>query len=155
MTAVYAVEMKRAERFEQYGMGLKHMTTDAMQLDDVDRVLIDWYEWSQGFRPVAGYAGADSTCRDFQISNQWMDYDDLSEAVDHQLLSTTGKAVEPIILALNLQYRVAVMTAVRNFSAGALVFLNPRSPETQDDDYAYAKAMMRPALFAKGLINGL
>jgi hypothetical protein len=131
------------------------MTTDAIPADDIDAVLIDWYEWSQGFRPVAGYKDADSTCRDFKISNQWMDYEDLSEVVDYQLLSATGEAVEPIILALGLQHRVAVMTAARNFIAGALVFINPRNPETQDADYAAAKAMMRPALFAKGLINRL
>ncbi|MFM0210434.1 hypothetical protein PQQ96_23815 [Paraburkholderia sediminicola] len=131
------------------------MTIDAIPADDVDAVLIDWYEWSQGFRPVAGYSGADSTCRDFKISNQWMDYEDLSEVVDFQLLSSTGAAVEPIILALNIQHRVAVMTAVRNFVAGAFVFTNPRSPATQDADYAAAKAVMRPALFAKGLIKRL
>lgn len=137
---------------EAVALGVK---AGAVPVDDVDAVLMDWYTWSQEFRPVAGYVGADSTCRDFKISNQWMDYEDLSEVVDYQLLSATGEAVEPIILTLNIQHRVAVMTAVRNFVAGALVFTNPRSPATQDADYAAAKAVMRPMLFAKGLIKRL
>ncbi|MDR8400098.1 hypothetical protein NE850_27695 [Paraburkholderia sp. USG1] len=147
--------MKHGERCEQYGKRQPNMTTNAIAADEIDAVLTEWYEWSQGFRPVAGYSGADSTCRDFKVSNQWMDYDDLSEVVDYQLKAATGEAVEPIILALNIQHRVAVMTAVRNFVAGSLVFKNPRSPATQDADYASAKAAMRPALFAKGLINRL
>jgi hypothetical protein len=155
MQTICAIGMKHGERCEQYGKRQNHMTIDAIPVDDIDAVLTEWYEWSQGFRPVAGYSGADSTCRDFKISNQWMDYDALSEVVDYQLLATTGEAVEPIILALNIQHRVAVMTAVRNFVAGALVFTNPRSPATQDADYAAAKETMRPALFAKGLINRL
>jgi hypothetical protein len=131
------------------------MTTNAIAADEIDAVLTEWYEWSQAYEPALGHGRASATCRDFKISNQWMDYDDLSEVVDYQLLATTGEAVEPIILALNIQHRVAVMTAVRNFVAGALVFTNPRSPATQDADYAAAKETMRPALFAKGLINRL
>lgn len=86
------------------------MKNDAVASDDIDHVLIEWYEWSEGYRPVAGYKCADSTCRDFKISNQWMDYQDLSEQVDHHLLGMTGEIVEPIVMALNIQHRVAVMT---------------------------------------------
>ncbi len=136
-------------------MTIDAIDADDLPMDDIDAVLVNWYQWSEGFRPVAGYSGADSTCRDFRISNQWMDYDDLSEVVDYQLLTTAGEAVEPIVLTLNVQHRVAVMTAMRNFIAGSQVFKNPRSPATQDADYASAKATMRPALFAKGLINRL
>ncbi len=131
------------------------MTYDAMPMDEIDAVLTDWYEWSQAYRPVAGYNGSDSSCSNFQISRQWMDYEDLSELVDFQLSAVTGNAVEPIVLALGMRHRIAVTTAVRNFAAGALVFANPRNPETQESDYAQAKAIMRPALVEKGLIKYL
>ncbi|MBI0325560.1 hypothetical protein [Burkholderia plantarii] len=81
-----------------------------------------------------------------------MTYDDIGDVIDHQLRAAAGEAVEPIIQKLSLPHRIAVMTAVRNFAAGALVFTNPRSPATQDRDYAEAKALMRPALAAKNLI---
>jgi len=131
------------------------MKNTAVASDEIDEVLIEWFEWSEGYRAVAGYKGADSTCRDFKISNQWMDYEELSEQVDHQLLGITGELVEPIILALNMPHRIAVMTAVRNFAAGSVVFKNPRSPATQDADYADAKEAMRPKMIAKGLIKRL
>lgn len=131
------------------------MKNDAVASDDIDHLLIEWYEWSEGYRPVAGYKGADSTCRDFKISNQWMDYQELSEQVDHHLLGMTGEIVEPIVMALNIKHRVAVMTAVRNFAAGSIVFTNPRSPATQDVDYVSAKEAMRPKMIAKGLIKRL
>lgn len=128
------------------------MTTSAIAADEIDAVLTEWYEWSQAYEPALGHGRASASCRDFKISNQWMDYDDLSEAVDRQLRAATGEAVDPLIQKLSLQHRVAVMTACRNFVAGAFVFRNPRSPETQDADYDEAKRILHPGLFGKGLI---
>lgn len=129
------------------------MKNTAVASDEIDEILIQWYEWSQSYQPALGYGRADSTCRDFKISNQWMDYQDLSEQVDHHLLGMTGEAVEPIILKLNTNHRIAVMTAMRNFAAGSHVFANPRSPATQDADYADAKAVMKPKFVSKGLLK--
>ncbi len=129
------------------------MMTNAIAADEIDAVLTDWYEWSQAYQPVAGYSGADSTCRDFRISNQWMDYEDLSVTVDRQLRAATGEAVDPIVLALPVRHRIAVQTAVRNFAVGLTLYRNPRFPETQDDDYAVAKESMRAKLMAKNLIK--
>jgi len=131
------------------------MTANVIATDEIDVILTEWYEWSQGYLPALGYGRADASCRDFRISNQWMDYDDLSQIVDSQLREGLGKAVEPIVMSLAIHHRVAVMTAVRNFVAGAAVFTNPRSPATQDADYASAKRWMRPALAAKGLLQDL
>ena len=86
------------------------MKNTAVAADEIDEVLIQWYEWSEGYRAVAGYKSADSTCRDFKISNQWMDFQELSEQVDHHLLGMTGEIVEPIVMELNIQHRVAVMS---------------------------------------------
>jgi hypothetical protein len=155
MQTICAIGRTHGTRCEQYGLRQHDMKNTAVASDKIDEVLIEWFEWSEGYRAVAGYKGADSTCRDFKISNQWMDFEELSEQVDHQLLGMTGELVEPIIMALNMQHRVAVMTAMRNFAAGSFVFTNPRSPATQDADYADAKEVMRPKLVAKGLINRL
>lgn len=135
-------------------LGAKYMAMNVTPIDQIDNVLTDWFQWSVGYEPVAGYRESDASCRDFQISNQWMTYSDLSEQVDRNILAETGKAVEPIVMALDGKHRIAVMTAVRNFHAGVRTFQNPRSPETQDADYAAAKEIMRPALIANGLISG-
>ncbi|WP_250483288.1 hypothetical protein [Caballeronia sp. GaOx3] len=129
------------------------MTKSAIAADEIDVVLTEWYEWSQSYEPPVGYGRASAMFRDCRSSRQWMTYDELGEDVDNQLRATTGEAVEPIIAALSLTHRIAVMTAVRNFVAGAVVFENPRSPATQERDYAEAKAFMRPALVAKNLIS--
>lgn len=110
------------------------------------------YEWSQAYEPALGHGRASASCRGFKISDQWMDYDDLSETVDRQLRAATGEAVDPLIQKLSLNHRIAVMTAVRNFVAGALIHRNPRSPDTQDADYAEAKLLLRPGLIARNLI---
>ncbi len=125
----------------------------AIAMDEIDRVLTDWYEWSQGYRPVAGYKGVDSTCGDFKISNQWMDYSELSDLVDYQVKAGIGEAVDPIVLALPLRHRIAVQTAVRNFAAGAVLHRNPRYPETQVEDYAEAKLSMRAKLIAAEVVQ--
>lgn len=129
------------------------MPSKCEAVDDIDAVLIEWYEWSESYRPAIGYGRADPSFRRCRSSRQWMTYDDLSNVVDSQLRAATGKAVEPIIQALALPHRIAVMTAMRNFAAGAVVFQNPRSPETQEGDYTEAKRLMFPKLIAKGLLG--
>ncbi|MDR5756489.1 hypothetical protein [Caballeronia sp. LZ035] len=128
------------------------MTTSAIDADEIDAVLTEWYEWSESYQPAVGYGRASAMFRDCRSSRQWMSYDEIGDVVDSQLRAATGRAVEPIIQTLSLAHRIAVMTAVRSFVAGAPIFTNPRSPATQDRDYAEAKELMRPALVAKNLI---
>ncbi|GGD63268.1 hypothetical protein BG57_03900 [Caballeronia grimmiae] len=151
MQNICAIGKNHGYRCEQYGKRT-NMTTSAIAADEIDAVLTEWYEWSEAYQPAVGYGRASAMFRDCRSSRQWMSYDEIGDVVDSQLRSATGQAVEPIIQTLSLAHRIAVMTAVRNFVAGAVVFTNPRSPATQDRDYAEAKALMRPALLAKGLI---
>jgi hypothetical protein len=124
-----------------------------MAYDEVDDILFDWFTFSKMYQPALGYGRADSTCRDFTISRQWMEYDELSEMVDHKLREGVAKAVEPLIFELTLRQRMAIQTAMRNMDAGRTVWTNPRYPETQESDYTQAKEALRPKLFAKGLLN--
>jgi hypothetical protein len=123
--------------------------------DDIDVVLLDWYEWSERYAESVGYSGSDSTCREYRASRQWMTYDELGEQVDAHLQAEIGKIVEPIILSLGVRHRIALTTAMRNMVVGKEVWRNPRHPETQDADYEDAKAAMRPKFYAKGLIKTL
>jgi hypothetical protein len=153
MQTICAIGMNHGQRCEQYGKRQSNMTTSAIAADEIDAVLTEWYEWSQAYEPALGYGRASATCRDYKISKQWMEHDELSDTVDRQLRKATGEAVDPLIQRLSLSHRVAVMTAVRNFIAGSLVFTNPRSPATQDAHYAAAKEALRPGLMAKNVIR--
>jgi hypothetical protein len=122
-------------------------------VDRLDELLLDWYEWQASYEPALGYGRADSTCRDFRISRQWLDYDDLDAAVEANLKESVGKIIEPMILKLEVRPRLAINTAMRNFQAGYQVWTNPRYPETQDADYESAKAILCPQMVAAGLLE--
>lgn len=121
-------------------------------MDAIDRLLLDWYEWNLGWKPVSGYprdAGLDG----FQSSRQWMDLDDLNEEVDHRIIEGHAREIDPLVLALEIRLRVAVNTAVRNLAAGAEVWRNPLWPATQEADYRRAKYVLAASLVMHGLLD--
>ncbi|MBU9403770.1 hypothetical protein KTE13_28905 [Burkholderia multivorans] len=122
-------------------------------MDRLDELLLDWYEWQNGYVPKLGHRGADPACRDFRISRQWMDYDDLDAEVERNRKAYVGRLVEPMIQKLDMRLRLAINTAMRNFSAGATVWINPRHPDTQDQDYACAKTILCSQMVAAGLLE--
>lgn len=122
-------------------------------MDRIDQLLLDWHEWNLGWEPVCGYP-RDAVFGDgFQSSRQWMDLDDLNAEVDRQIVEAVAKVIDPLVLALDTRLRVAVSVAVRNLHADATIWRNPRWPETQEVDYAHAKAVLAPKLIIRGLLN--
>lgn len=122
-------------------------------MDKIDELLLDWYEWQSSYTPNLDYGGADPACRDFRISRQWMDYDDLNDEVERNLKEAVGKVLEPMIQKLDMRSRLAINTAMRNFGAGAKVWVNPRHADTQDEDYARSKAILCPQMVLVGLLE--
>jgi hypothetical protein len=122
-------------------------------MDRIDELLLDWYEWSQGYNPGTDYSAFDSTCAQFRTSRQWMDYDDLDAEVEWQRKKSIGRVIEPMILKLDLRTRVAINTACRNFASGAQVFSSVRIAGDQEAEYARAKAILCPQMVAAGLIE--
>lgn len=122
-------------------------------MDRIDELLLDWYSYQQGYSPNLDYGGAEPACRDFRISRQWMDYDDLNAEVEWNLKSATGKILEPMVQKLDTRHRLAVNTAMRNFISGSAVWINPRYPQTQDEDYEQAKTILCPQMVAAGLLD--
>ncbi len=123
-------------------------------MDRIDELLLDWWEWSQGYNPGTGYSAFDSTCAQFRTSRQWMDYDDLDAEVEWQRKKGVGKIVEPMVMKLDLRARMAVNTACRNFSDGAQVWSNARLSESeQRTEYSRAKSILCPMMVAEGLLD--
>ena len=121
------------------------------QLDDIDEILVDWYEWSNSDEIAEGYATTDTTCREFRSSRQW-DASYLDDDTRHAIASSNGERADAIILSLPADYRIAVNTELFNLWAGYDVRRNPRHPERQASDYADAKLWLRPKFRAKGLL---
>ncbi|CAB3681556.1 hypothetical protein R8871_02539 [Paraburkholderia graminis C4D1M] len=121
-------------------------------VDAIDRLLLDWHEWQLGYEPVRGYPSDAVFGEAFQSSRQWMDIDDLNEEVEMRLRENVGRAIDPLVIALDVRLRIAVSTAVRNLYAGTSAWVNPRWPATQDADYARAKATLAPPLLSHGLL---
>jgi len=122
-------------------------------MDRIDELLLDWHDWQAAYTPDLDYGGADPACRDFRISRQWMDYDDLNAEVEANQKAYVGKLIEPMILKLDMRSRLAINTAMRNFGAGFTVWVNPRHADTQTEDYARAKGILCPQMVAVGLLE--
>jgi len=123
------------------------------EMDKIDELLLDWYEWNEAYTPPLDYGKAEPACRDFRISRQWMDYDDLNAEVEWNLKAAIGKVVDPMVQKLNLRARMAINVAMMNFQAGFSVWGNPRYPDAQPEDYERAKAILCPQMVAAGLIE--
>jgi hypothetical protein len=122
-------------------------------MDRIDEVLLTWYAWTNDYTPKLGYGSCDPACRSFRSTRQWMTLDELGDEVDATMRALIGAAVEPLVGELGLRERVAVNVAMRNQQAGAIVWRNPRWPETQEEDYNRAKTQIEPKLRAAGLLD--
>lgn len=114
-------------------------------MDDIDEVLLCWYAWSESYRPALGYGKASASCREYRSSRQWADHDDLHAAVERNAAESTGKAVEPLVMALDRRYRVAINNAMRNFMCERRVW--------DEDGYTEAKALLAGKLAVAALIS--
>lgn len=122
-------------------------------MDRIDQILLDWHEWNLGWEPVCGYPRDAIFGDGFSSSRQWMDLDDMNAEVDRQIIEAVAKVVDPLVLALEPRLRIAVSVAVRNLYAGAVVWTNPRWPETQAGDYHHAKQVLAPGFLIVGLLE--
>lgn len=127
----------------------------SLEMDRIDELLLDWYEWSQGYNPGTDYQAFDGTCAQYRSSRQWMEFEDLDAEVEWNLKKATGKVLEPMIQQLDLRARVAINIAMRNFSSGAAVWSSPRLGDNfqAGAEYERAKDLLRPKLIAAGMID--
>jgi hypothetical protein len=118
------------------------------EMDAVDEILLDWYEWSQAYGPALGYRGAAPESRGFRISRQWMTASERDDEVDAELLDEVGKAVEPFVFQLSVAHRIAVQAEMMNLQVGAAVWRSARA-----GTYEEAKAILKPILAAHGILR--
>ncbi|MBN3758383.1 hypothetical protein G3N95_36120 [Paraburkholderia sp. Tr-20389] len=122
-------------------------------MDTIDRALLAWHEWNSGWQPCASYPRDASFAGQYHSSSQWATPEDTDDVIDRHLVEQTARLLDPLVAALDVRLRIAINMAMRNFEAGASVWRNPRSPATQEADYARAKRLLAPKLMALGLIG--
>lgn len=127
----------------------------SLEMDRIDELLLDWYEWSQGYNPHTDYQSFDGTCAQYRSSRQWMEFEDLDAEVEWNLKKATGKMLDPMIQKLDLRARVAINIAMRNFSSGAAVWSSTRLGDNfqVSVEYDRAKDTLRPKLVAAGMLD--
>jgi hypothetical protein len=123
-----------------------------MTMDRIDELLLDWWEWSLGYNTGTNYQAFDSTCAQFRTSRQWMDDEDLDAEIEWSRKKAVGRAIEPMILKLDLRARIAVNSMCRSMSDGAQVWSSVRV-DNLEVEYARAKSMLCPMLVAAGLVD--
>lgn len=121
-------------------------------MDRIDELLRDWWEWSLGYNAGTSYRSFDSTCAQFRTSRQWMKDDELDDEIEWSRKKAVGRAIEPMILKLDLRARIAVNTMCRSMSDGAQVWSSVRV-DNLEAEYARAKSMLCPMLVAAGLVD--
>lgn len=120
--------------------------------DQVVGLLRDWYDYESAFRPKLGYERRAASSAGFQISRQW-DESERDDILDDELLAARAKIVAECIDKLELRFRIAIQTEMRNGAVGAQVFRNPRHANSQTADFDAAVAMLAAMLASRGLID--
>lgn len=123
-------------------------------MDDIDRLILDWFSWSDDWCAVRSYARADTTCRGFRSSRSWLTPSDQGDSVDMLMRERVARVMDSLVMQLTLKQRIALNTHARNLASdGAMVFQNPRYPQSHRTDLAEAKAALGPGLRKAGLLE--
>ncbi|WP_354686673.1 hypothetical protein [Cupriavidus necator] len=128
------------------------MTQDESQ--QIEIALQAWHRWQQrqSFAEVQRmwYPAADSSCREFQSTDLWEETADMADQADRRVDAAVGEVVDRLIEGLDLDYRVAINLHLMNKDHAVW-----RSRRIGDAHAAYqaAKAMLLPAMIARGLVK--
>lgn len=123
--------------------------------DAIDELLLEWYEYEDSYRPALGYGRADPACRNYR-PGRYRDSDELADLAERSARRQVCEAVGECVRKLELRYRIAIQTVMRNRVAGASVWragrLNGEDPEKV---YPEAKRALAPLLRDLDLIAPL
>ena len=99
----------------------------------VDELLIAWHQWGRSYKIGRGYAGTDSTCRDFRTPAHW-DWRNgaLDGRVDKIQAQAVGEAIDRIPNTPR-RWQTALSFEARNLSSGAAVWSSPVLPRDPEE----------------------
>jgi hypothetical protein len=117
----------------------RRMTTNPPLIDherieyELDSLLSMWFLWRQSYRLTRGYAGRDSTCRDYRAPGHW---DWKNGAADARADDLQVKAVDACVDRIPntpQPWNTALQFEARNCATGRAVWLSPRLPQDKDE----------------------
>lgn len=121
--------------------------------DEIDGLLCDWWWWSHESAPVDGYA--DTAAGFGEYRSGWRDSFELADAADDRARDAISEAVDFCISSIDLRARMAINTEMRNRYSAAKVWSSIRLAGDLAGEYARAKALLRPGLEGRFLIEPL
>lgn len=119
--------------------------------DEIDELLVEWYEWQSEYRPKTGYGRVSSAFRDYR--GRWADSEDLADRAQAAARKAVCEGVDACVSRLELRARIAIQTEMRNRLSGSKVWSSIRLPRTLDEEYARAKRLLEPMMMDSGLID--
>lgn len=117
------------------------------QIEQVEELLIVWYEYEASYRPALGAPRVSPSSREYRAGGAY----DCPDETDALLDRVTAEAVGLCVDELTLQERAAIQVQMRNRVARAAIHRHPRT-ENQRMDYYSAREKLLGMLMAKGLI---
>lgn len=113
--------------------------------EKTELLLIEWYDWSRGYRPDLDVPGCSPACRDSQTSRQWESTTDLArDLADLMEL----QAVQESYDAIHFHYQSAIGVEMRNKLAKAKMWRSPF-----EKTYEEALEQIIPQMRRRGLLD--
>jgi hypothetical protein len=98
------------------------MMQSATVREKADLLLIEWYEWSSGYRPDLDVPGCSPACRDSRSSRQWDSTTDITRELADRL---TMEAVQFCYDSIHFHFQNAIGVEMRNRLARVNVWRSP------------------------------
>lgn len=117
----------------------------ATDIEEIDYLLVEWYEWSATYRPKMGVPRVAPYCQQARSSRQW---DDATEASCGRLHVDRMTKVEFCIDQLPTGLQRAIGTEMRNRLSTAKVWRDPAG-----NTFGDAVAMLIPIARKNGLFS--
>lgn len=128
------------------------MTQDESQ--QIEELLLAWYGWQASWAPALGAGRVDPSCREFQISKQWLDQDERRELEERAAAKRQAEQVDVCVSDLaDWRHRAAIQVSMKNKACEAEVFRSARLDGRDHEYYQEAKAALLPKLRKRGLIR--
>lgn len=97
----------------------------------VNDLLATWYAWRRQYKMTRGYAGRDSTCRDYRAPGHWDWRNGAAEArADDLVVKAVDRAVERIPNTPE-RWNTAIQFEAMNLHSGAAVWTSPMLPRNK------------------------
>jgi hypothetical protein len=117
----------------------------ATNREKAELLLIEWYDWSRGYRPDLDVPGCAPACRNATSSRQWDSTTDLTRELADRL---TMESVQFCYDSIHFHYQNAIGVEMRNRLAKCSVWRSPFGKT-----YSEAVEVIMPHMRKNGLFD--